>query len=127
MYTELLALRRNDDVLRRQDRQHMSVDVAGELLLVHMWHGREHRLLAANLGVAVDATPAAIGVPRGLAARRWQGVVSTDERRFGGTDGHVRFDDYLVSMPPRTVAWLSAREPLPPGRLLRWLRRRLPP
>jgi maltooligosyltrehalose trehalohydrolase len=125
MYTELIALRRNDAVLCRQDRTHMDVTVASELLLVHMWHGREHRLLAANLGVALDVTPAALGVPRTLLGRNWRPAISTDERRFGGTDGRVRFDDHLISMPPHTVAWLSAREPLLPGRVLRALRRLL--
>jgi maltooligosyltrehalose trehalohydrolase len=127
MYAELLGLRRRDAVLQRQDRTRMDVDVAGDLLLVHMWHGREHRLLAANLGMGVDAAPSAIGVPRKLLGPRWQPIISTDERRFGGTDGHIRFDGHLVSMPPHTVAWLAASEPLLPGRMLRALRRRFSP
>jgi len=123
MYTELIRLRRSDAVLRQQDRTRMDVTLCGELLLVHLWHGRKHRLLSANLGVAIDATPAALGAPRKLRGLDWRPAISTDERRFGGTDGRVRFDDHLVSMPPHTVAWLSASEPALPGRLLRRLRR----
>ncbi len=116
MYAELLALRRSDVVLRRQDRERMRVDVAGDMLLVHMWHGREHRLLAANTGMGVDAAPGALGIPHSLTGRQWTVVVSTDDRRFGGTGGQVRIDHRLVSMPPHTVAWLAATDPALPLR-----------
>ena len=110
LHAELLALRRRDAVLRRQDRAKMRVDVAGDLLLVHSWHGREHRLLAANLGMGIDATPGSLGVPRRLLGWRWHVAASSDERRFGGTGGQIRIDDRLVSMPPHTVAWLVATD-----------------
>jgi maltooligosyltrehalose trehalohydrolase len=125
LYRELLALRRTDAVLARQDRFRMRAHVSGDLLLVHLWHGREHRLVAANFGVGVDAAPEALGVPKGLLTPRWRAVLSTDERRFGGTDDRIRFDSDLVSLPPHTVVWLSAKEPLLPLRLLRALGRRL--
>ncbi len=127
LYRELLALRRADKVLARQDRFQMRTHVAGDLLLVHLWHRREHRLIVANFGVGVDAAPAALGVPAGLPVPGWCTALSTDERRFGGTDDRIRFDGDLVSMPPHTVAWLAATEPPLPLRLLRavgrWLRR----
>ncbi len=119
MYAELLALRRGDDVLRRQDRERMRIDVAGDLLLVHMWHGREHRLLAANTGMGIDAAPGTLRAPHRLIGREWTVVASTDDRRFGGTGGQVRFDHRLVSMPPHTVAWLSATDRALPLRALR--------
>jgi hypothetical protein len=89
------------------------------MLLVHLWHGREHRLVVANFGMAVDAPPASIGVPDELASREWQVVVSTEERRFGGTDDRVRFDGQMISLPPQTVAWLAATEPSLPVRAWR--------
>jgi maltooligosyltrehalose trehalohydrolase len=114
MHAELFALRRSDAVLRRQDRTKMRVDVAGDLLLVHSWHGRDHRLLAANVGMGIDATHGSLGVPRRLLGRRWLTALTSDDRRFGGTGGQIRIDDHLVSMPPHTVAWLVATElPLP--------------
>ena len=97
----------------------MRVDVAGDLLLVHMWHGREHRLLAANTGMGVDAAPGTLRVPHRLVGREWAVVASTDDRGFGGTGGQVRFDHRLISMPPHTVAWLSARDRALPMRALR--------
>ncbi|HWS44782.1 MAG TPA: DUF3459 domain-containing protein, partial [Acidimicrobiia bacterium] len=125
MYAELLALRRSDAVLRRQDRERMRVDVAGELLLVHMWHGREHRLLAANTGIGIDAAPGTLRVPHSLLGREWTVVASTDDRRYGGTGGQVRFDHSLISMPPHTVAWLSSTDRALPLRALqaalRWI------
>ena len=45
MHRALLALRRSDPVLSWQDRGSMRATAAGDVLLVHMWHGREHRLI----------------------------------------------------------------------------------
>jgi len=123
MFAELLALRRRDDVLRLQDRERMHATAAGDLLLVHLWHGREHRLIAANFGVAIDASPASAGVPATLADLPWRTLFSSDERRFGGDDDGVRLDGDFVSLPPQTVALLAARRPLPPARLLGRVRR----
>jgi maltooligosyltrehalose trehalohydrolase len=123
---ELLALRRNDRVLRRQDRRQMrAISVGENMLLVHMWHGRDHRLIVANFGLAVDATPISAGVPPELLTHDWRVVLSTEERRFGGTDDRVRFDAQMVSLPPQTVAWLAATKPLLPVRALRQGWRRL--
>jgi maltooligosyltrehalose trehalohydrolase len=111
LYRTLLALRRDDPVLRRQDRRHMEAIAASEtLLLVHLWHEREHRLAVANFGVAVDATPGAAGVPHDLARLDWEVRLSTAERRFGGADATVRFDGRMLSLPPHSVSWLAASE-----------------
>src|SRR5439155_17935292 len=119
LHGELLALRRRDEVLRRQDRQHMRAIAASEqLLLVHLHHGREERLIVANFGVAIDAMPLAAGVPRDLMRRQWRTVMSTEERRFGGSDERLRFDAGLVSLSPYTVAWLEARPRALPRRVL---------
>jgi len=126
---ELLALRRSDEVLRRQDRVHMRATAAGDdLLLVQLWHGREHCLIVANRGVAVDAPPRSLRIPDILLLLDWTPLISTEERRFGGTDDIVRFDDSLISVPPQTVALLRATQPRLPLRLVRaqrWLAHRL--
>jgi maltooligosyltrehalose trehalohydrolase len=122
--TELLALRRSDAVLQRQDRTRLRATAAGDdLLLVQLWHGREHRLIVANRGVAVDAPPRALRIPGALLALDWAPVISTEERRFGGAEDVVRFGEHLVSIPPHTVALLRATQPVLPLRLLRMARR----
>jgi maltooligosyltrehalose trehalohydrolase len=110
LYREMIALRRADDVLSRQDRSSMrAIAASDQLLLVHMWHGEEQRLVVANIGVAIDAPPPGAGVPSDLAALPWRALVSTEERRFGGTDDQVRFDADLIALPPQTVALLACR------------------
>jgi len=124
--SELLRLRRSDAVLRRQDRRQMRAHAASEsLLLVHLWQGREQRLIVANTGVAIDSPPEAAGVPAGLLRYRWETVVSTEERRFGGTDDRVRFDVGMISLPPQTVAFLRATAPSPLARAIGVIRRLL--
>ncbi|MDP9363485.1 MAG: malto-oligosyltrehalose trehalohydrolase, partial [Chloroflexota bacterium] len=59
LYRDLLALRRHDPVLTAQDRQAMAVEVVGaQTLVVHRWHGDEHRLLIANFGPSLGVAPA---------------------------------------------------------------------
>jgi maltooligosyltrehalose trehalohydrolase len=128
MYAELLRLRRSDAVISRQERSTMRAYACGDkLLLVHLRHGREHRLIAMNAGVGVDAAPAAIGVPRAIASMRWRELISTDERRFGGSGDRMRLDARLISMPPQSVVLFAAtRLPLPmrlASRLWRLIRR----
>ncbi len=120
LYGELLALRKIDSVLSRQDRGAMeAIAYAEQLLLVHSWHGREHRLIAANTGAAIDATPGALGIADDLVSKRWWSVTTTDDRRFGGSGDQIRFDENLVSLPPQSVTWLRATEPALPVRLFR--------
>ena len=59
------------------------------LLVVHLWHGREHRLIAGNFGIAIDETAATANVPEELRGLAWTAVLSTDDTRFGGRLGHV--------------------------------------
>jgi maltooligosyltrehalose trehalohydrolase len=85
LYGDLLALRRDDPVLAVQDRRAMAVEVLGaQTVVVHRWHGGEHRLLVANFGpsLGIDpADPALGGMPRTGATL----LLSTAARRYGGT------------------------------------------
>jgi maltooligosyltrehalose trehalohydrolase len=109
LHAELLHLRNTDAVLRRQDREQMRAYAASEtLLVVHLWHGREHRLIAGNFGIAIDATTATANVPKELRGLAWTAALSTDETRFGGGGGTARLDAEAISMPPNTVAWFTA-------------------
>lgn len=124
LYRELLALRRSDRVLSKQDRTVMrAFACSSDLLLVHLWDGREHRLIAANTGVSIDGSPPSLGVPRRLTSLSWAPVLCTDDRRFGGSGDQVRFDRQLISLPPQSATWLQATEEPLALRLLARLRR----
>lgn len=111
LYADLLRLRTIDPVLSRQDRRQMQAHAASEtLLLVHLWHEREHRLIIGNFGIALDEAPTKVSLPATLTRLTWSVVRSTDEARFGGGAGTVQLGEELLSMPPNTVAWLAATE-----------------
>jgi hypothetical protein len=59
LYQALLRLRREDAVLRDQDRQCTSAEALGQdALLVRRWRGAEQRVLVANFGDSpVQAPP----------------------------------------------------------------------
>ena len=123
MYGAALALRREDPVLRRRDRSTMrAIAVSPQLLLVHMWNGRNHRLIAVNGGTGLDASPEALGIPTELCEMEWTPLFSTDERRFGGIDDTMRFDAQLVSLPPQTLVLLAGTQPSRAGGLANLIR-----
>jgi maltooligosyltrehalose trehalohydrolase len=123
MYRALLTLRREDPVLKRQDRRQMQAIAASEqLLIVRMWDGPEERLVVCNIGLAIDAVPSAAGVPPELRHGEWRVLLSTNERRFGGTDDRVRFDADLIAMPPHTAVLLASKRTRARGRIFSALR-----
>jgi maltooligosyltrehalose trehalohydrolase len=86
LYSELLHLRRDDPVLRMQDRWRMlTAAPAASVVAVERWNEEEERrLLLVNFGDAVAfdvGTQEWLGEP---ASRSWRVVVSTSEARFGG-------------------------------------------
>ena len=119
LYADLIALRRSDAVVSRQDRGAMHAMAASEdLLLVRMWHGREQRLLVVNSGVGIDAAPDVAGVPDDIARMPWRLVFSTEERRYGGSDDLVRFDEGLIALPPYSAVFLATTTPPLPARAM---------
>ncbi len=89
LYTELLRLRRDDPVLRVQDRARTrAAGLDDAVLALHRWTDDGHRLLLANTGpdaarVAWADLPASLGLPSGDPA--WSPVLATGDDRFGGT------------------------------------------
>ncbi len=83
LYTELLALRRHDPLLSRQDRFRMrALAISDNLLAVHWWLDGEHRLLLANFGASVALRPADhFKLPPGTG---WRVLLDTNEPRFSG-------------------------------------------
>ena len=124
MYRALLTVRREDPVIRRQDRAQTQASAASaQLLLVRMWDGGDERLVVCNVGLAIDASPAAAGVPAELLECDWQVLLSTNERRFGGTDDRPRFDRDLIALPPHTAVLLGSKRPGGRSRLLSAVRK----
>jgi maltooligosyltrehalose trehalohydrolase len=86
LYGELLHLRRDDPVLRMQDRWRMlTAAPSASLLAVERWNEQEERrLLLVNFG---DRTAFDAGAQEWLgesASRTWRVMFSTAEARFGG-------------------------------------------
>jgi maltooligosyltrehalose trehalohydrolase len=86
LYRDLLALRREDPVIARQDRFALDGTVLADGAFALRWFDAEHgdRLLVVNLGAQVDLAPA----PEPLLAPpyrgRWTLAWSSDEPRYGG-------------------------------------------
>ncbi len=85
-----------------------AVAASRELLLVRLRDGNEQRLIVWNPGLAIDAPPAAAGIPADVLELDWRVVFSTEDRRFGGTDDRVRFDSELIAIPPHTTVLLAS-------------------
>jgi maltooligosyltrehalose trehalohydrolase len=109
LYQDLLRLRREDPVLHVQDRATTQADPIGaQIVTVHRWHGHDHRLLVANFGPSVglalkDHPPLAK-----LPDARWTILLSTSERRFGGSgadsDQVNQAGERRFEIPARTAA-----------------------
>ena len=110
LYRDLLALRRGDVVLRQQDRDRVRAVASNNLLLVHMWHADEHRLIAVNTGEApLAGSSADAGVPSDLRAMEWRAELSTDDRRYGGEGRVASLSRERLEVPACTAVWFVAR------------------
>lgn len=109
LYTELLRLRREDPVLRVQDRARTRAAGIGDVLALHRWTDDGHRLLLANTGteparMAWSALPAALNLP---ADADWSPLLATDEARFGGHSGLPTPNDTGIDLPGKTAVLLA--------------------
>ena len=108
LYQALLALRREDAVLREQDRRGLRARAVGDVLVVVMNGGEERRLIVVNTGDADEISLAGTDVGSAVAGRRWAAVVSTDEVRFGGEGRPASIEAGVIRMAPRSAAWFAA-------------------
>lgn len=107
LYEELLRLRRDDAVLREQDRRSMRAHAIGDdALVVEMAHGDERRVLALAVGGAIDVRLADLGIE--AKGRAWSVVVSTDEGRFGGEGRPAGVEGGVLRLAADTAVWLAA-------------------
>ncbi|MBA3415055.1 MAG: DUF3459 domain-containing protein, partial [Chloroflexia bacterium] len=136
LYRDLLALRRDDPVLRDQDRTRLRATAVGErIVAVHRWRGKEHRLLLANLGDAAvielgepsPPSPLSLARERGSlpasadnstanrgndqSVAEWTLRFSTADRRYDGSAEPVRLEredaGWRVRLPARTAVLLG--------------------
>jgi maltooligosyltrehalose trehalohydrolase len=108
LYQALLALRRDDPVLRHADRDATRATAAGpQIVLVRRWHEDEHRLLVANFGAAARLPLSETTGLRDLPDAEWRLLLSTADERFGGTGHQAAVDDAEpghLSIPARSAA-----------------------
>jgi maltooligosyltrehalose trehalohydrolase len=107
LYRDLLALRRDDPVLRHHDRAAtLAHALTAQVIAVNRWHGEDHRLLLANFGpevtldlaVTPDLTPLAVQ-PRHL-------LLTTTDERYDGSGNAPRDQDATITIPARSaVIW----------------------
>jgi maltooligosyltrehalose trehalohydrolase len=115
LYRELLRLRREDTVLRHGDRRAMRAEAIGaQMLLVHRWHGDEHRLLVVNFGPSVGIRSATLPALGDLSHSTWEPILATSEPRYGGNGAPCGFletpDGPRFEIPARTaVVFFSHR------------------
>ncbi|HEU0114743.1 MAG TPA: DUF3459 domain-containing protein, partial [Thermomicrobiales bacterium] len=92
LYRALLALRRDDPVLRRRDRSRLRVAaLAADLLAVLRLGDDEGRLLLANFGPARAVDPTADALLRELTGKPWRLLLATSATEFGGDGAPIAF------------------------------------
>ena len=104
LYRRLIALRRNDPVLREAGRDALAVDTKGGLLVLSRWSSAGERCLVLNLGKTAQPLAAA-----GVRAAHWELLLSTD--------GHGPAPAAPDQLAPQTAEILARRHhPGPPDR-----------
>src|SRR4029453_9445291 len=90
LYRALLELRREDPVLSVSDRATVDAEALGaQTITVHRWRGNDGRVLIANFGAATSLPISETPVLRDLPDGRPRLVLSTADRRFGGSGERV--------------------------------------
>ena len=108
LYKTLLKMRREDGVLRHNDRQktHASA-ISAEIVAVHRWWGTEQRLLIANFGPEVQLAVRDIEAFAPMYERPWKLLCATTEREFGGTGDAIEISgvlgDRVITVPARSA------------------------
>ncbi len=109
LYQELLALRREDPVLRVQDRLGTRAEaISAQIVGVHRRHGDDHRLLLANFGPTVGLPFAETPFLASLPPNGWRLLLSSAETHYGGTGDPAALqgngNNGRVEIPARAAA-----------------------
>jgi len=115
LYRALLELRRGDPVLSVSDRTTVDAEALGaQAIAVRRWQGDDHRVLIANFGAATSLPISETPVLRDLPEGRISLVLSTSNRRFGGSGERAgvrgRGSAARVEMPARTATIFAIGE-----------------
>ncbi len=108
-YKELLRLRREDPVLRVQERtQSRATEVGPQIIVMERWDADERRVLVANFGPSVGITFAGQPDLARLLDFDWTLLLTSSDRRFGGDGGAcgqaVEEGRQRIEMPARSAA-----------------------
>ncbi|HWV24373.1 MAG TPA: malto-oligosyltrehalose trehalohydrolase, partial [Thermomicrobiales bacterium] len=108
LYAELLRLRREDNVLRHNDRAKTRASaISAEMVTVDRWWGMEHRLLVANFGPEAHLAMQDVEAFAPIAFLPWSVMVSTTEARFDGDHEPVRTSGFgterQITIPARSA------------------------
>jgi maltooligosyltrehalose trehalohydrolase len=109
LYQDLLALRRDDPVLARQDRSHTHAESIGaDLVALYRWHEDAHRLIIANFGAATTVLGTDDPMLSELPGGRWKLLLTTSVRKYGGFGARARMTGSgaarKIDLPARTAA-----------------------
>jgi maltooligosyltrehalose trehalohydrolase len=112
LHRDLLALRREDPVIARQDKSEIEGSVLGPEAFALRWFTEDDddRLLVVNLGRDIALYPSSdpiVAAPREL---KWQIVWSSEDARYGGS-GTPELDDKRWQIPSHAAVFLAAVEP----------------
>ncbi|HUS05760.1 MAG TPA: malto-oligosyltrehalose trehalohydrolase [Bryobacteraceae bacterium] len=93
LHRDLLKLRREDAVFRRQRRQGLDGSVLGDHALLLRFFGEDEpdRLLLLNLGIDLELNPAPEPLLAPPAEMQWKVLLSTEDAAYGGA-GLPSFD-----------------------------------
>lgn len=107
LYTDLLALRRTDPVLRVQDRSRMyTAAPLPRVVTLHRWSDDGHRLIVVNFGDAV-AVPLASLHADSLPPGTWQVQWHSNTTRYGGTGESATLREHTLTLPANTAVILE--------------------
>jgi maltooligosyltrehalose trehalohydrolase len=107
LYTDLLALRRDDPVLRTQDSARMHASAPSvSIVALHRWAGAGHRLALVNFGPAQSVFLSDALAPGG-AGGEWRVRWHSNTRRYGGDGAPPTVAGDTVYLPPWTAVLLA--------------------
>lgn len=105
LYRELQAMRRDDAVLRHNDRSRTQAHaLTARQVAVHRWAGDDHRVPVANFGAEATVD---LGAIDGLREGAWSVLLSTADQRFDGTGVAVAVAGREVLVPARSAVVLA--------------------
>lgn len=86
LHHDLLKIRREDEVISRQDRHQLQGAVLNErAFLLRYQHQDQVRLLIVNLGTGFDCSPCPLPHFAPIAGKHWELVWSSQEPSYGGS------------------------------------------